>query len=65
MTLLNGCYSVGMQEETAALPCVDKLALNSKTDADAAATVAAYQHGTKLVPYKCQHCDLWHLKSVY
>ena len=52
-------------KEAPALPCVEKLALDTKKQAQAAATVAAHQHGTKLAVYKCQHCGLWHLKSTY
>ena len=47
------------------LPCAEKLALDTKKQAEAAASVANYQHDIKLAPYKCQHCHLWHLKSVY
>jgi len=54
-----------MDNEESALPCAEKMALNTKKEAEVAATVADHQHGTKLVPYKCQHCNLWHLKSVY
>jgi hypothetical protein len=47
------------------LPCAEKLAFDTKKQAEAAATVADYQRDVKLAPYKCQHCGLWHLKSVY
>lgn len=47
------------------LPCADKLALDTKQQAEAAATVAEYQHDVKLAPYKCKYCHLWHLKTVY
>lgn len=54
-----------MDEPAAELPCADKLALDTKKQAEAAATVAEHQHGTKLAVYKCQHCSLWHLRSVF
>jgi hypothetical protein len=46
------------------LPCVDKLAFDTPKQAQAAAVVADYQHGTKLHIYQCRHCQLWHLASV-
>jgi hypothetical protein len=52
-------------EESEELPCVEKLAFDSKKQAQTAATVADYQHDTKVAPYMCQYCGLWHLKSVY
>ncbi|HYH74676.1 MAG TPA: hypothetical protein VD735_01820 [Candidatus Saccharimonadales bacterium] len=47
------------------LPCADKLVFDTKVQAQAAATVAAYQHGAKLRPYVCRYCSLWHLSSDY
>ncbi|CAN5452207.1 hypothetical protein BH10PAT3_BH10PAT3_5830 [soil metagenome] len=47
------------------LPCAEKLAFDTKKQADAAAVVANYQHDTKLGTYKCHYCGLWHLKSIY
>jgi len=46
-----------------ALPCADKLAFETKTQAEASALTAEWQHGTKLKVYKCVHCGLWHLSS--
>jgi hypothetical protein len=46
------------------LPCHDKLAFDTQRQAQAAANVADYQHGTKLKTYKCKHCGLWHLSSI-
>jgi hypothetical protein len=46
------------------LPCGDKLAFNNQKQAQAAATVALYQHGTKLKTYVCRFCGLWHLASA-
>jgi hypothetical protein len=46
------------------LPCHAKLAFDSKKDAQAAATVALFQHGTKLKVYRCKYCGLWHLASA-
>lgn len=47
------------------LPCADKLAFDSKKQADAAAAVAKHQHDTNVASYICRHCGLWHLKSVF
>lgn len=46
-----------------ALPCAEKLAFDTRRQAQAAATVAAYQHGAQLQVYQCRHCGLWHLSS--
>ncbi len=46
-------------------PCSDKLAFDSKKQAQDAANVAAFQRGAKLKVYKCKHCALWHLSSDY
>ncbi len=51
--------------EKAALPCADKLAFDSKKQADAAVVVAKHQHNTDVASYRCQHCELWHLRTVY
>jgi len=58
------CYNIAMEEATE-LPCKDKLAFDTQRQAKAAAVVAAHQHGTKLKPYRCRHCHLWHLASGY
>jgi len=50
-------------EENEALPCSEKLAFDTRKAAEAAATVAEYQHGTQLRPYVCGHCGLWHLTA--
>jgi len=44
--------------------CNEKLAFNTKKEAEASAVVANYQHGTKLKVYKCKDCGLWHLASA-
>ena len=54
-----------MDELPTELPCADKLAFDTKKAAEATATVAGYQHGTKLKAYTCRYCQLWHLASVY
>jgi len=46
-----------------ALPCADKIAFDDKKDAQAAATVARYNHGSKLHVYLCKYCGLWHIAS--
>jgi hypothetical protein len=53
-----------MNTDENALPCAEKLSFDMQKQAQAAATVAAYQHGTKLKPYLCRHCNLWHLASA-
>jgi len=45
------------------LPCADKLWFDTKSKAQAEASVLKWRHGTKLKVYKCRHCDLWHLSS--
>lgn len=47
------------------LPCVDKLAFDTKREAQATATTAEFQRGAKVKPYKCRYCHLWHLSSNY
>lgn len=46
-------------------PCKDKMAFDSKKEAEDTARVAEHQHGTKLKVYKCRSCSLWHLASNY
>lgn len=45
--------------------CDDKLAFDTQKQAQTAATVAQYQHGSKLKPYHCRECGLWHLTTDY
>jgi len=61
---MSNLYIDIMTEENEALPCSEKLAFDTYKEAEAAAIVAEYQHGTKLRPYECRHCGLWHLTSV-
>lgn len=51
--------------DDAELPCSEKLAFDTKKQAEAAALTANYQHGAQLKVYKCRHCNLWHLSSDY
>jgi hypothetical protein len=51
-------------EEIHLADCADKLAFDTKTQAEASAVVAKYQHGTNLKVYLCQKCGLWHLSSA-
>lgn len=53
-----------MSDDSAALPCADKLVFDSKTAALGTAATLRYQKGTKLKPYVCRHCGLWHLSSL-
>lgn len=45
--------------------CTDKMAFDTRDEAQNAATVASHQHGSDLKVYNCQKCDLWHLSSNY
>jgi hypothetical protein len=45
--------------------CLDKMAFDTKKEAENAAVVAEYQRGSKLKVYKCRLCKLWHLSSDY
>lgn len=47
------------------LPCFEKVAFDTKAEAGAAGLAADWQHGATLRPYKCKHCQLWHLTSDY
>lgn len=51
--------------EESAMPCADKIAFDTKKQAQATATTAAYQHGSAVQVYLCKHCELWHLASLY
>jgi hypothetical protein len=52
-------------DEPAPLPCSEKLAFDTKKDAQATATVARYRYGGKLKVYRCRYCNLWHLATDY
>ncbi|HTE57773.1 MAG TPA: hypothetical protein VK694_03430 [Verrucomicrobiae bacterium] len=52
------------QSQSSSLPCADKLAFDTKEQAEATATVTEWQHGTRVRVYHCQHCSLWHLSST-
>lgn len=60
---------MGMHTEITRSECDDKASYKSEEEAQAAAVVAAWQHGTdgtsKLKPYKCNHCGLYHLATDY
>jgi len=49
--------------------CSDKAAFATAKEARAAATASAWRYGrdknTRLVPYRCTKCDLYHLKTEY
>lgn len=51
-------------DEEPVLACSDKLAFDTREQAQAAATVARHQHGSLLKVYRCSQCGLWHLSSV-
>jgi hypothetical protein len=45
--------------------CIDKMAFDTKSEAENAARVAEFQRGSKLKVYRCKECKLWHLSSNY
>lgn len=47
------------------LPCAEKLVFLTKKEAQGSVVVVEYQHGTKVKPYKCVYCKLWHLATDY
>lgn len=52
-----------MDSDEPGLPCQEKLAFDTKQEAEVAANVAHYRYGNKLKVYRCRHCQLWHLSS--
>jgi len=46
------------------LPCHEKLAFDTKREANATASVVEYRYGSKVHAYVCRYCRLWHLSSV-
>lgn len=46
------------------LPCSDKLAFDTKDQANSTLVVSEYRYGNKLKVYKCSHCNLWHIASI-
>lgn len=50
-------------EEEPVLPCHDKLAFDTKKQAEATANLADWRYGSKVHAYLCRHCNLWHLAS--
>lgn len=46
------------------LPCHDKLAFDTKKQAETTATVVEYRYGSTVRAYRCQYCHLWHLSST-
>jgi hypothetical protein len=51
-----------MSEENV-LPCHEKLAFDSKQQAEGSSVAIKWQRGTVLKAYRCKHCTLWHLAS--
>lgn len=47
-----------MDNEKPALPCAEKLAFETKAQAQGAAAAAEWQHGAQLKAYQCQYCQL-------
>jgi hypothetical protein len=54
-----------MSDDENKLPCADKVAFDTKKEAESAGLAADWQHGATLKPYKCTHCQLWHLATSY
>lgn len=54
-----------MERTDSKLNCQDKLAFDTKEQAEASAVVVKYQHGNKVKAYFCNKCQLWHLASDY
>ena len=50
-------------DEIDELPCSEKLTFDTQKQAAATANVTEYRYGSKLKPYRCPHCQLWHLSS--
>lgn len=50
-------------DEENKLPCYEKVSFDTKNEAAAAGLAADWQHGATLRPYKCVHCNLWHLTT--
>lgn len=49
--------------ESPELPCKDKLAFDTKSQAQGARAYVHYQYGSKVHVYQCRYCHLWHLSS--
>lgn len=52
-----------MEDHDNALPCAEKMVFDTQREAESTALAADWQHGASLRPYKCRHCNLWHLSS--
>jgi len=50
-------------DQDQAIACQEKLAFDTKQQAEGTALAAEWQHGASLKAYKCRHCGLWHLSS--
>lgn len=53
-----------MANDSTELPCADKMVFDTKAEAAATGLAADWQHGSQLRPYRCRHCNLWHLSTV-
>jgi len=62
MLVLYVSVNIALMDEE--LPCKDKLVFDTRNEAAASANVVEWQHGAKVKPYQCNHCDLWHLSST-
>jgi hypothetical protein len=51
------------QQEPAELPCHEKLAFDTRKQAEATANVVDFRYGSKVHAYLCRYCGLWHLSS--
>ena len=50
--------------EVDTLPCAEKMAFDTESEAAAVGTAAEWQHGGALRAYQCRYCHLWHLSSA-
>jgi hypothetical protein len=46
------------------LACADKIAFDTKKQAEATATTSQYWYGSRPHAYRCRHCHLWHLSTA-
>ena len=60
---LSGILVTMTEDAEDQLPCAEKLAFDTREQANAAGTAADWQYGASLKAYKCRYCHLWHLSS--
>jgi hypothetical protein len=50
-------------DDTTMPACAEKLSFDTEQAARASAVAVEWQRGTKLKPYHCRLCGLWHLTT--